>query len=214
MFTGIVEEIGTVTGWKQGPEVCQLTIDCQVVLQDARVGHSIAVNGVCLTAADIREGSFTADILVESLAKTALKKLQVGSSVNLERALQVGGRLGGHWVTGHIDGVGELMAIRRERNSLWYTLELPADLLKYMVPKGSIALDGVSLTIAKLQGNQVVVSLIPHTADQTIFGKRKPGDLVNVEGDVLGKYVYKMLGQGQSEPDGISKETLEKYGFA
>ncbi len=212
MFTGIVEEIGQVIGWKQGPQICQLTIQCSRVLDDARIGDSIAVNGVCLTAASQGDNSFTADIMVESLNKTALKVLKVGSRVNLERALQVGGRLGGHWVTGHIDDVGSISHIRRERNSLWYSIAVPAHLRVYLVPKGSIAVDGTSLTIAKLEGNICVVSLIPHTASATILGQKQPGDFVNIETDILGKYVATMLGREKTS-SGITQEKLQQFGF-
>ncbi len=212
MFTGIVLEIGKVVGWKQGPQICQLTIECKQVLEDARVGDSIAVNGVCLTAANIYGNSFTADIMVESLNKTALKQLDVGSAVNLEPALQVGGRLGGHWVTAHIDDIGRITSIVREHNSIWYSIQVPEHLMAYLVPKGSIALDGTSLTIARLDGNSVVVSLIPHTASATILGEKIPGDLVNVETDILGKYVASMLNRDKKQT-GVTMEKLQQFGF-
>lgn len=215
MFTGIVEEIGKVTSWQQGSQTCRLTISCKEVLAGSRLGDSIAVNGVCLTAAHLSRDSFTADILTESLRKTALVQLKTGHPVNLERALQVGGRLGGHWVTGHIDGVGKIADVFRERNSLWYTIELPHGMMDYLVPKGSIALDGTSLTIAKLEDRQVTVSLIPHTAQETILGLKGAGDLVNVETDILGKYVHRFMSKSE-EPkaeDKLSLEKLRSLGF-
>ncbi|NLY10177.1 MAG: riboflavin synthase [Firmicutes bacterium] len=216
MFTGIVEEIGKVVRWQRSTQVCKLTIQCKKVLEDTNLGDSIAVNGVCLTVADLTPDSFTADIMVESLRKTSLADLPINGSVNLERALQVGGRLGGHWVTGHIDGVGVIKEIVPEANSIWYTIELPPSLEKYMVDKGSIAVDGVSLTIAKAESNMVTLSLIPHTAKITILGSKGVGDKVNIEADILGKYVYKMLMDRNEErktQSEIDLNKLQQLGF-
>ncbi len=224
MFTGIVEEIGRIVGWQESSEVCRLTIGCAAVTADARQGDSIAVNGVCLTAASVWQDGFTADILVESLRSTALRLLRVGSPVNLERALAVGGRLGGHFVTGHVDGVGRIQMVTRERNSLWYRLEIPEPLIAYLVPKGSIAVDGTSLTIASLHAGGCTVSLIPHTADATVLGRKGPGDSVNIETDLLGKYVFRKLQApgkpaepaepaGQASKSALTEEHLRNLGF-
>ncbi len=216
MFTGIVEEIGSVRQWQEGSEVCQITITAQRVMDDIHLGDSIAVNGVCLTAAALGPTWFRADVMVESLRRTALAGLSPGAEVNLERALQVGGRLGGHWVTGHIDGVGTISQVRRERNSLWYHVQLPADVLQWLVPKGSVSLDGTSLTVAALEPGGCVVSLIPHTAAHTILGQKAAGDKVNVEADVLGKYVKQFMSTEQSsdtKPE-ITLEFLQQTGMA
>jgi len=214
MFTGIVEEIGTISRWIKGAEVCQLKVDCTAVLEGTKLGDSIGVNGVCLTVAQLGRDHFTADIMVESLAKTALGTLKTGEQVNLERALQIGARLGGHWVTGHIDGVGTITTIRREKNSLLYQITLPEEVSKISVPMGSIAIDGTSLTIARLTGNDCVVSLIPHTASKTILGQKKSGDLVNVEADILGKYVAKNLQKSEVPSAELTLDKLKGYGYA
>lgn len=214
MFTGIVEEIGRVSQWQQGSEVCQITITGQTVLEDIHLGDSIAVNGVCLTAAALGPNWFRADVMVESLRRTALADLGAGASVNLERALQVGGRLGGHWVTGHIDGVGRITKVRRERNSLWYHVQLPSEVRQWLVPKGSVALDGTSLTVADLGGDTCVVSLIPHTASHTVLGQKAAGDAVNVEADILGKYVKQFM-TSESKPAAgeLTLEFLQRTGM-
>lgn len=218
MFTGIIEEIGRIVGWQESSEMCRLTIGCETVTVDARQGDSIAVNGVCLTAATVWSEGFTADILMESLRASALRELRVGSPVNLERALAVGGRLGGHFVTGHVDGVGRIETVTKERNSLWYRLQIPGPLLNYLVPKGSISVDGTSLTIANLHGGGCTVSLIPHTAAVTVLGRKGPGDSVNIETDLLGKYVYRQL-QADNEPPqtspagSLTEERLRNLGF-
>ena len=215
MFTGIVEEIGSVRQWQQGSEVCQITIAAQLIMEDIRLGDSIAVNGVCLTAAALGPTWFRADVMVESLRRTALAGLAPGAAINLERALQVGGRLGGHWVTGHIDGVGTITQVRRERNSLWYHVQLPEDVMQWLVPKGSVALDGTSLTVAALEPGGCVVSLIPHTAEHTILGRKAAGDKVNVEADVLGKYVKQFMSTERSSDKkaDISLDFLQRTGM-
>ncbi len=220
MFTGIVEEIGQVSQWRQDSHNCRITVSCRDVLTDTAVGDSISVNGVCLTVSLLHNASFTADVMVESLNKTALIQLGTGSKVNLERALQIGGRLGGHWVTGHIDGVGTIRSVTRERNSLWYEVEVADAVAQWLVMKGSIALDGTSLTVADFRDNICTVSLIPHTAEQTVLGEKKAGDLVNVEADILGKYVHKFMFQGKEnlgsgrEHSQLSLDHLRKAGFA
>lgn len=214
MFTGIVEEIGTISRWNKGTEVCQLKVDCTEVLAGTKLGDSIGVNGVCLTVSQLGRDHFIADIMVESLAKTALGTLRTGEQVNLERALQIGARLGGHWVTGHIDGVGTIVTIRREKNSLLYQITLPEEVSMISVPMGSIAIDGTSLTIARLTGNVCVVSLIPHTASKTIIGQKKSGDLVNIEADILGKYVAKNLQKSEGLGGELTLDKLKGYGYA
>lgn len=220
MFTGIVETIGTVKAWQQGGDTCQITIAIGSTWSDLHLGDSVAVNGVCLTAAALGEDWFRADVLVESLRRTSLAHLRPGAQVNLERALPVGGRLGGHFVTGHIDGVGRILSITKERNSLWYKIQLPMDVMYWLVPKGSIALDGTSLTIAELGPDWCIVSLIPHTASGTVLGDRVMGDVVNVEADVLGKYVRQFLQSGGSPGNSnstatkeLSMDMLQEHGF-
>lgn len=193
MFTGIVEELGEVLGRQYAKESAVLLIKGQMILEDLKVGDSIAVNGVCLTATRVTGEAFYADVMPETMRKTNLKDLKVGEKVNLERALAAGGRLGGHFVSGHIDGTGSLLREQREGNALVKCFSAPPEVLRYVVVKGSIAVDGVSLTVADLDDTSFKVSLIPHTLKQTALFYRKRGDKVNLEADMLGKYLEKLL---------------------
>lgn len=216
MFTGIVEEIGTVQEIQWGANSCRLTIIAQVVLKDVKVGDSIAVNGICLTVTTFSATSFTVDVMPETLRKTSLHHLRSGGRVNLERALQVGGRLGGHFVSGHIDGVGEIMALTQEDNALLITIDAPLQVMRYILPKGSVAIDGTSLTVVSCRDQSFVISLIPHTRSVTILGAKRVGESVNLEGDMIGKYVEKLLHSKQEdsvEPSGLSMEKLVDSGF-
>ncbi|WIM69808.1 riboflavin synthase [Corynebacterium suedekumii] len=200
MFTGLVEEIGTVTALEPQGDALRLTIDAQTVLSDAALGDSIAVNGVCLTVATLGPGSFTADVMQESLDRTGLGGLQEGSAVNLERAMAVGDRLGGHIMQGHVDGTAQLLT--RTSSEHWDVLRfsLPTGLARYVVEKGSIAVNGTSLTVSAVGEDWFEVSLIPTTLAETTHGQLATGDVVNLEVDVLAKYVEKMLaGQGTDD---------------
>ena len=192
MFTGIIEEIGTVRRIEHGAKGARLTIQAKTVLEDTRIGDSIATNGVCLTVVSMTGDSFSADVMAESLRRSSLGTLQGGSPVNLERAMAANGRFGGHIVSGHIDGTGPIASQKREDNAVWVKIKTPAPLLRYIVEKGSIAIDGVSLTVAAVTDTDFSVSIIPHTGAQTILLGKKPGDPVNLECDVIGKYVEKL----------------------
>ena len=192
MFTGIVEEIGRVAGIERLIDAARLTVAAQTVLSDAHPGDSISVNGVCLTVAELGEGTFTADVMAETLDRSALGALAEGDPVNLERALAAGGRLGGHIVPGHVDAVAEL--ISRTPSEHWDVLRfrLPAELARYVVDKGSVAVSGTSLTVSAVGADHFEVSLIPATLRDTVLGGLEPGDPVNLEVDVLAKYVEKL----------------------
>ena len=208
MFTGIVEEVGTIRAVRRGAHSSVLSIGCAAVLSDLKIGDSVAVNGVCLTATSQDEGGFTADVMHETLNRSSLGALTTGSHVNLERAMAADGRFGGHIVSGHIDGTGTISAIRRDDNAIWYTVEAAPSLLRYIVEKGSITIDGVSLTVAAVGETWFSISAIPHTVAVTILGEKRTGDTVNLETDIIGKYVEKLL-RPQPETRQQSKITLE-----
>lgn len=219
MFTGIVEEIGTILSVKKGVKSSALTISGDLIFEDMHIGDSIAVNGVCLTVTNKTKESFTADVMAETLRRSSLGSLKAGSKVNLERAMAANGRFGGHIVSGHIDGTGEIESFVREDNAVWVTVKTPVKLLKYIIEKGSIAIDGVSLTVAYVDNRCFKVSLIPHTAANTILLSKKAGDIVNLENDIVGKYIEKLMRfDEQVEEDtkttGISMDFLAKNGFA
>ena len=211
MFTGIIEEIGTVRRIEHGAQGARLTIQAKTVLEDTRIGDSIATNGVCLTVVSMTGDSFSADVMAESLRRSSLGTLQGGSPVNLERAMAANGRFGGHIVSGHIDGTGTIASQKREDNAVWVKIKTPAPLLRYIVEKGSIAIDGVSLTVAAVTDTDFSVSIIPHTGAQTILLGKKPGDPVNLECDVIGKYVEKLTAPHKT--GGISTNFLAENGF-
>lgn len=216
MFTGIVEEMGKISAIRQGAKSAQLTIQAQTVLEGTRIGDSIAVNGVCLTVTSLSASAFTADVMAESLRRSALGDLSPGSPVNLERAMAANGRFGGHIVAGHVDGTGRITRLRRDDNAVWYTLQAGPEVLRYVVEKGSVAVDGISLTVAQVGQDWFSVSVIPHTASATVLGQRRAGDRVNLECDIIGKYVEKLLrpAQGQSpEGEGITLEFLAQNGI-
>lgn len=196
MFTGIIEEMGVIKSIKKGTKSAVLTIEGPTVTSDSKVGDSIAVNGVCLTATTLQGNIFTADVMAETMRRTSLGDLSVGSRVNLERAMAADGRFGGHIVSGHIDGTGTVKSLEREDNAVWVTIAADEKILRYVIEKGSIAIDGISLTVAYVDDTCFKVSIIPHTASETTLLTKKPGDIVNLENDVVGKYVEKLLRGG------------------
>lgn len=212
MFTGIIEEIGTVISVLRGKHSAVLTIEAKKILDGTKVGDSIAVNGVCLTATALGSEQFQADVMHETLDRSSLGSLVAGSPVNLERAMEAGGRFGGHIVSGHIDGTGKIAKIHSDDNAIWYTIQASPQILRYIIEKGSIAIDGISLTVAALSSQDFQVSIIPHTLQQTILGQKKPGEIVNLENDCIGKYVERLLGT-QRPSSRIDKEFLGTYGF-
>lgn len=216
MFTGIIEEIGTVRRIERGAAGARLTIAAKTVLEGTKLGDSIATNGVCLTVVSMTADSFSADVMAETLRRSSLGALQSGSPVNLERAMPANGRFGGHIVSGHIDGTGTVASQKREENAVWVTVRTPTPLLRYIVEKGSIAIDGVSLTVAAVDEISFSVSIIPHTGVQTILLGKKPGETVNLECDMIGKYVEKLLAPYTAEKSaasGITMEFLAQNGF-
>lgn len=217
MFTGIIEEVGKVISITKGSASAVLTIEGPKVISDSQLGDSIAVNGVCLTVTGIKGNHFTADVMAETLRRSSLGALQVGSSVNLERAMSAMGRFGGHIVSGHIDGTGTIRNMRPEDNAIWVEITTSSHLLKYIVEKGSIAIDGISLTVAGLTETSFSVSVIPHTGKETTLMKKKAGDIVNLENDIIGKYVERLLHFEEEKPEkesgGITMEFLAENGF-
>lgn len=216
MFTGIVEEMGQIRSIVRGASSAVLSIEANLILEDLKIGDSVAVNGVCLTATSIGAGGFTADVMHETLNRSSLGALQKGSHVNLERAMLANGRFGGHIVSGHIDGTGTIGSIQKDDNALWYTILADEKLLRYIVEKGSVTIDGISLTVADVQSDRFAVSLIPHTAKVTVLGEKRMGDIVNLETDIIGKYVEKLLKPAEEETkqkSGITMEFLAENGF-
>jgi len=193
MFTGLVEEVGTVLALAREGDAARLAIGCDTVRADLPLGASIAVDGCCLTVAAHRPDGFEADLMLETLRVTALGDLAPGAAVNLERALRADGRLGGHLVQGHVDGVGTVTAVEDVPGTRWLAVRVPAPLQRYLVGKGSLGIAGVSLTVAQLEGDTAVVGLIPHTLAGTNLAQRRVGDRVNLEVDVVAKYVERML---------------------
>ena len=211
MFTGIIEEKGRVKSIKHGAKSAVLEIEATKIMDDVKLGDSIAVNGVCLTVTSLTGSGFTADVMAETIRRSSLGKLISGSYVNLERAMPANGRFGGHIVSGHIDGTGTVMDIKREDNAVWYTIQVDKKLLKYIVEKGSIAIDGISLTVADVSDSYFKVSIIPHTLSETVLAERTMGSIVNIENDIIGKYVEKMTTKSSS--GGLTMETLMSNGF-
>ena len=211
MFTGIIEEIGKIEKIQKDICNCKLSIKASKIIEDIHLGDSIAVNGICLTVTCFNRQSFTVDVMNETWNRTALSLLKHGSCVNLERAIPMNGRLGGHIVTGHIDGTGRISSVRREKNAMWYQINTKREILNLIVEKGSIAIDGISLTVAKVSKTDFLVSVIPHTLEQTVLKDKQIGNMVNLENDILGKYVQKLI--DNSNKTELSKELLCQYGF-
>lgn len=206
MFTGIIEETGKVEAVAKGSNSAVITIAAVKVLEDTKIGDSIAVNGVCLTVTSISGRKFSADVMAETLRRSSLGSLKHGSMVNLERAMAANGRFGGHIVSGHIDGVGVISSFEKEDNAVWVEIETPAKILRYIVEKGSITIDGISLTVAKLTDSSFAVSVIPHTGEETTLLNRNPGDIVNLENDIVGKYVERLMNFKTDNRDNKSEE--------
>jgi len=212
MFTGIIEEVGVVEALQAQAAGARLRVRCRTVLEDTRNGASVSANGVCLTAIDCRADSFSADLAPETLRRSNLGDLRAGSLVNLERPLSPSGRLSGHIVQGHVDGTGELVALDQLGGENWWLrARVPAELDRYLVFKGSISIDGISLTIAVLEGLELAVTIIPHTYQNTNLRSRRPGDRLNLECDVIAKYVEKMMGGGANE--GLTEARLKEEGY-
>lgn len=204
MFTGIIEETGTIKKVIGSGESGSIEIRASKVLEDAKIGDSIAVNGVCLTVTSMQGDGFTADVMAETLRRTNLGDLSIGSKVNLERAMAADGRFGGHIVAGHIDGTGEIVSLKPEGNAVWVTVAADREILRLIVPKGSITIDGISLTVAYVDASVFKVSVIPHTGEETTLLKKKPGDRVNLENDIVGKYIERLM-----QPFGQEKEKIQ-----
>ena len=217
MFTGIVEEKGKVRSIQLTGESGMLAVKARKVLEGTKIGDSIAVNGVCLTVTSIQPDGFTADVMAETIRRSSLGSCKTGSQVNLERAMAADGRFGGHIVSGHIDGTGVIRSMLREENAIWVSIATSPQILHLIVEKGSVCIDGISLTVAKVDEAGFQVSVIPHTGEETTLLKKVPGDLVNLENDVVGKYIEKLLGIRKNEEEktesGITMEFLEEFGF-
>ncbi|RLA95453.1 MAG: riboflavin synthase [Deltaproteobacteria bacterium] len=210
MFTGIVEGVGEVVGLERRGEVLRLRISVPVALTGIGVGDSISVSGICLTVTEIEEGRVLVEVSRETMLCSTLGDLKVGDRVNLERALEVGGRFGGHFVTGHVDGTGEVLEVRRGPETMKLRIRAPEGVVRYLVEKGSVAVDGVSLTVNAVRGDEFEVMIIPYTAQRTTLSHLKGGDRVNLEADILAKYVEKFLGR----PGGrIDEAFLAEHGF-
>lgn len=220
MFTGLVEETGKFLEMKRSHHAAVITIEAKKVLEDLQLGDSIAVNGTCLTIVEFTNRTITADIMPETWDRCSMSQLKRGDRVNLERAMAANGRFGGHIVSGHIDGTGVIKKIQREENAIWYTIETKENILRYMIEKGSITIDGISLTVAKVGEKTFSISMIPHTIANTNFQERRVGDLVNLENDCIGKYVEKLLFSANKNEENLGKkgsnlteDFLREHGF-
>lgn len=216
MFTGLIEEIGKVQSIIKGEKSARIIIKAEKVLQEVRLGDSISTNGVCLTVTEFTSNSFSVDVMAETMRRSNLHILSSGDEVNLERALKLGDRLGGHLVSGHIDGMGTITKYENEDNAVWVTIETSKEILKYIVQKGSITIDGISLTVAYVGETAFKVSIIPHTKDITTLLRKKVGEVVNLECDMVGKYIEKLLYSKEqvSIKSSIDMNFLSKNGFA
>lgn len=214
MFTGIIEEVGKVSKIQQRGENRRITIEAVHTPKDLGTGNSVAVSGVCLTALDIKAKSFCADLAPETWERTSFSRIHEGALVNLELPMKADGRFGGHIVQGHVDGVGRLIAFDRiaDSENWWLHIEVPSEVEKYTVYKGSICIEGISLTVAKLEKNRCTIAIIPHTVELTNLGSLKPGDPVNLEADVIAKYVEKMM-KGEASQSALTVEELVTQGF-
>jgi len=214
VFTGIVEETGSVKAIRHGSRSAVIEISAELILEDIHTGDSIAVNGVCLTVTKAEKNSFCADVMPETLSRSSLAELKTGSRVNLERAMAANGRFGGHIVSGHIDGTGKIIGIRRDDNAVWFDIAADKKILRYIVEKGSVTIDGISLTVAGLTADSFSVSVIPHTLSVTILGEKTIGSIVNLENDIIGKYVEKLITPADNEgKSNISLSFLAEHGY-
>lgn len=217
MFTGIIEEVGILQEFNLGNGFGVIEVKCSKVLEETKIGDSIATNGVCLTVKEKSSYSFKAEIMGETLAKSNLGNLKIGDKLNLERALRLSDRLGGHIVSGHIDGIGKIVSIKEENDGTWFTISAPKDVLKYIIYKGSIGIDGISLTVAYVDDEVFKVSVIPHTLDSTILPYKKVNSVVNLECDLVGKYIEKLINGKNSDEDtekqDVTMDFLKNSGF-
>lgn len=214
MFTGIVEEVGTIKSIIKGARSARLGISASKVLEDVHIGDSISTNGVCLTVTDFEKGSFSVDVMPETMNRSSLKELRIGDAVNLERAMSANGRFGGHIVSGHIDGTGIIKSFQEDENAVWIHIGAEENIIRYIVEKGSVAIDGVSLTVALVSKDYFSLSIIPHTRNETALLKKGTGSLVNIECDVVGKYIERFLHLGEKSPKkDISMDFLMEHGF-
>ncbi|WP_035292849.1 MULTISPECIES: riboflavin synthase [Clostridiaceae] len=215
MFTGIIEEIGQVENIKKGEKSASIRIKSKRILGDVKIGDSISTNGVCLTVTEFNKESFSVDVMPETIRRTNLKYLNNGTKVNLERALKVGDRFGGHMVSGHIDGTGVIKEFVSEDNALWISIGASKEILKYVITKGSVALDGISLTVAYVDEDIFKVSIIPHTKEQTTLSNKKVGEKINIECDLVGKYMEKFMNFNKvvDKKRDISLDFLKENGF-
>lgn len=217
MFTGIIEEVGILEEIITGNGFGIMKVKCSKVLEDTKIGDSIATNGVCLTVREKDAFSFSADVMGETLAKTNLGSLKIGDKLNLERALRLSDRLGGHIVSGHIDGIGEIVSIAEQSDGTWLTISAPQEVLKYVIYKGSISIDGISLTVAYVDNEAFKVSVIPHTLENTILHNKKINSKVNLECDLVGRYIEKLFSpkdeNEENNKSNISIEFLKNNGF-
>lgn len=214
MFTGLIEDLGNVEELQQGSSQARISIATQLPMNELQLGESIAVNGVCLTVTSFGGGRFSADISPETLACSSLGRLQRGAQVNLERALRLSDRLGGHLVSGHIDGLARIIERRRDGNAWRFRFQAGPELLRYLVAKGSVAIDGVSLTVNQVDAESFSVAIIPLTLEKTTLQERQVGDQVNIETDLIGKYVARLLGRDAAAPgEGVTLDLLAKHGF-
>ncbi len=215
MFTGIVEETGKIRSAQTGGTSGRLDIEADIVIEGTKIGDSIAVNGVCLTVVELGTDGFTADVMPETAERSSLGKCRPGDKVNLERAMAADGRFGGHIVSGHIDGTGRIESLEDDGIAVWVSIRAEKALLKYIVEKGSVAIDGISLTVAYVDGDRFKVSVIPHTGEATMLLEKKPGDTVNLENDIIGKYVDKLMHfrDETGEESEITMDFLIENGF-
>lgn len=218
MFTGIIEERGIITDIKNSVDAAVLTIRAEKIMEKLHVGDSIAINGICLTVTAFTQEYFQADVMHETLNRSTIRTFRRGEPVNLERAMAADGRFGGHIVAGHIDGTGTIVKIRRDAIAVWVTISAGPEILKYIIEKGSVAVDGISLTVAAVEADSFQVSVIPHTWEATCLCRRKKGDLVNLENDCIGKYVEKLLRyrgevSQQEKEQQVNETFLMEHGF-
>lgn len=199
MFTGIIEEQGQIRSVSLGGNSGKISVRAEKVLEGTKVGDSIAVNGVCLTVVLLQKDGFTADVMAETVRRSNLGHLRPGDKVNLERAMEAGGRFGGHIVSGHIDGTGTIVSLRKEENAVWVGIRAEPEIMRLVIEKGSICIDGISLTVAAVGTDNFQVSVIPHTGEETTLLKKQPGDMVNLENDIVGKYVERLMGLREAE---------------
>lgn len=215
MFTGIIEEVGLIKSINKTNNLMELTIQCEKVLEGTKYGDSIATNGVCLTVTELSSNYFKAQLMKESLLKTNFSSYSLNDKVNLERALQANSRLDGHIVQGHVDGVGLIKQIINENNNLEIIIQTSEDILKYIIEKGSVCLDGISLTVSEVTREWFKVSIIPTTLKETALTNKKKGDYLNIETDILGRYIYKMFNKNEenSKKSNITRNFLLENGF-